>query len=244
MTIALISRAKLLPFLSNLSEDDDRYDAVLESFVITSSELISEYIGRNLDEVERIEYKPSQELFTTPRSDIAPQMLWMQGFPINQDAEIEVKYSMTREWDTEDSLVMGKDYWVDYEQGVIRVYSPVGEVAGLPFPAGTGYVYYDDPMGFRVKYTGGYPIKGKSAESPWPYLVTPAGLSTAAALQTAFYFTSFVRGSMGLTTAGGDASGSQKASPSKPDDRSSLISEVRTMLRAYTRKGPVVGRAK
>lgn len=229
MTIALTSREVLGQFI-NLREDDDRYDQLLEYFVIQASELIEEYLGRGLEKKERTEFHQSKD---SQPGDPIPQHLWLDSFPLDLDEQFTVQYSNELNWDTQINLASDKYCQVDPDKGIVRIFTPLRSSINPE-------VFTDHMMGFKITYTGGYPVT--NATGAWIRLNVPSGLSTAAAMQAAFLFNSHSRGSIGLGTTGGDQSGAAKTKPTSSEERQALIPEVRTALRPYLRKGSLIGR--
>lgn len=222
MTVALTSKAAVLRYV-NLSEDDDRFDSVLLDFATMASELIESYLGRDLQAVERQEFRESQ---LSQQGEALPQILWMGAYPIQSTPAPSVLYSPQMGHDAANPLVENRDFVVDYAKGLVKIVPNTG-------------TYIDHPFGFKITYTGGYPLVSGSG---WDYLDVPLGLATAAALQTAFFFNSHTRGSLGLDTVGGDNAGSQKTKGGKVAEGEFLIPEVRSALRPYFRKDSLLGR--
>lgn len=227
MTISLVSKRALAPHV-NVNEDDGRFDKVLHSLAVTASSMIEEYLGRTLDAENRTEYlrsyaygNPHAQFLTRSSGDV--QTLWLEKYPISKTIPIQIIHSWNRDWSTATPLVEGIDYEVLHDKGVVRVFE-----VDKPF--------WDSPAGFRVTYRGGY----EPTPTGWGSLDVPVALATACAIQTAFMFSSYTRGSMGLDTAGSDDPKSSKAT--KISDREALIAEVRGALKAFVRKAGSLGK--
>lgn len=225
--VPIVSKKVLIQFV-NLAEDDDRYDKVLEMLSGVTSKMVEDFLGRKLELVQRVEYARSYRAdATTPRGD--DQLIVLSATPVDPNANLDVRYSATLQWDLSPPMVEGKDFVVDRELGEIRV-----------FPANTssfiGKVIEPHPIGFRVTHTSGY----KKVAAKWAYLEVPSEVMTATALQVAFFFNAHTRGSIGLETSGGDSSSSKKDQLSADLDKVKLLPEVRAMLAPFA-KSTVVG---
>lgn len=229
--VPIVSKKVLVQFV-NLSEDDDRYDKLLEMLTGVTSKMVEEFLGRSLEFTERVEYHRSYQAdSTTPKGD--DQLILLKAFPVDAESVLDVRYSATLQWDQTPPLLEGKDFIVDRELGEIRV-----------FPANNQAVFISrnveaHPMGFRVKHFSGY----KKVVSKWSYLDVPSEMMTAAAMQVSFFFNSHTRGSVGLETSGGDNPNAKKDKLTDSPDKLRLLPEVRAMLTPFARN-KVIGERK
>lgn len=236
MTTSLVSRQELVRFV-NISEDDARYDSVLESFAVMSSTLIESFLGRGLEYGRRVEYHRSYLSFA---GDDLAQVIWLGAYPVDKGEGVEIRFSPSLSWDAGILLVEHNHFWMVDEEGVLNIMSPASGQGSLVMAQGSHYGNH--PAGFRVTYTGGYKHTGEVNPS-WDYLAVPPAMATAAAMQTAFYFNAHTKGALGLDTGSGDSASAQKTKPvgSDMEPWGGLIPEVRAALRPFVRKGSLVG---
>lgn len=221
--VALVSRASLMSFV-NLDPEDHRYDAVLKPLVEGVTDSIEEYLNRSLEWSEQVDYFPSDVVHSVT-AGVGSIRYDLRRFPVSSEEPFDIRYSPSSEWDSSPSLSSPYSYILDPLKGSIRL---------LLRPSVT---YVDNVLGYRATYVGGYDIK---RDSFWNYLLVPAAISTAAAIQTSIIFTSLARGSLGLQTAGGDNPSSLKSTYTIATYE--LAPEVRMYLRPHIAGRPLAGR--
>lgn len=204
----------------NLAPDDERYNLILSMMAESATQLAENYLGQRLEKVPRVEFFPSQASDSTMGLGDT-QTLWVDAFPIDP-VGFTLSYSATLKWDFAIPLIEGMEFLIEAQKGLVHIY-----------PNLLKYALVDHPQGFRLTHSSGYEIVEAAG---WAYMKTPTPITTAVALQAAFFFSSYSRGSMGLDTAGGDKSTGGKSKPAKMDlDALGLIPEARTILRSLRR---------
>lgn len=217
--VALASKNQLKLFL-NLHDDDDRYDEVVQNLANSVTPLIEFYLGRKLEKKASVEYFPSHY---TEENSSSPIFVWVKRYPIDEELSWAVTYCETYNRELESDVT--DKVFLDAEDGLIKVFA--GEFA-----------YQDNNIGLKVTYTGGYTL----IDARWPYLDVPIAIATAAAMQTAFLFDVYTKGSLGMATISGDPLATQKILRSQFDSATILIPEAVTLLRPYRRNGDLLGK--
>jgi len=209
--ISLVSKNKLKRYL-NIVEDDTRYDEIIKDLSVSITPLFEHYLNRELTKASVTEYFKSQNGIGT--------MCWLRRYPIDDTETITITQSDTYTWEEETDI--SSESLITHDTGIIRIF---------------GEEYTDNPIGIKIQYTGGY----DEVAERWSYLNVPEAISTAAALQTAYIFETYTKGSLGIMTNHGDDIKATKSQNYLNDQETTLIPEVITFLRPFKRRGPLIG---
>jgi len=218
--VALASKNQFKRFL-NLHDDDDRYDEIVQNLANSVTPLVEFYLDRTLEKKETVEYLPSR--YTEANSG-TPIFLWVKRYPIDNNLSWSITYCNTYAKNLE--IDVTDKVFLNAEEGLFKVFAD-------------DITYQDYNVGLKVTYTGGYDL----VDNRWPYLDVPIAIATASAMQTAFLFDVYTKGSLGMATTSGDPLATKKVLRSQFDNATTLIPEAVTLLRPYRRKGDLLGKS-
>ena len=163
MSTKLVDRASIKDLLG-IARADSLYDQTFNRLITEASEFVTNYCRRNFLKGARTEFYRSYDQWP---GDQDPQYIWLDG-PIDLTAQFEITYAAHQDRDTNGViLVKDEDYRIDLEQSLVTVYTV--STLYLRVALLTKALIEYSPTGFRVKYTGGYPITTGTPTDPMEY---------------------------------------------------------------------------
>jgi len=152
MTIKLTERARVKDLLG-IGRADTFHDSDLKAIIEQTSEEVERLARRSFSLAARVEFFKS---YDNDGVDPVPQYLWLNP-PVDDQAFFEIVWAMYGRHDTDSVLVDPEDYRVDFETGQVTIHGS-SNITTQILPLGRKPWYQFSPDGFRVTYTGGYPV--------------------------------------------------------------------------------------
>jgi len=211
----LVSKKVLLRY-TQIQPGDTRFDDVLESLVESVSEVVQLYLGACLERSALVELLPSRQV---PEGSFL--YVWLKAAPVVDD-QIPL-------------VVSYRDSVGGYQRLEERYYTVLKQEAVVVLQAFGGFS--ENPVGLKVEYFGGYP---STVGMKWNYLEVPTAIATATAIQTAYLFNLYSRGSFGIETVTGDDAKAKKTVSIRSGEVS-LIPECQALLNLFRRNSGLVG---
>lgn len=195
---------------ANLNEADNRWDDLLLRFARMVSDLVQVYLAAGLEEGEKTDV---MHLLAMESEEIRPYYLTSPVVDSSKPYHVYWR-SVRGPW----IEIEPTEYERDDTTGTLYLYG--------------NEAFSENIRGLKVQYTGGF--KKVNAVVGWDYLEVPEPISTAAAIQAAYFLTLFQRNGFGIKTITTDDT--KVVKDSYGDDSSYvLIDEVRRILHHYVR---------
>jgi len=200
--VKLVERA-LVKDLLMLPRADTMPDGILNGLIQSASDEAVRLTRRSFGKMERVEFRQSYDQAV---ADPEPQWLLMDAYPIDMAQPLKVEYS-PYEWRPQGSILVlnftSQDYTVEPDKGKIVVRGATDYVYTSYVPI-NGRMFTYSPRGFRVTYTGGYPVSVAPEGDPDPLddygvVQVDEGLKLVVAQQVASQY-KYLRGNLEKVT--------------------------------------------
>lgn len=162
----LVSRASIKNLL-NIPLADLLEDPTLDKLINHHSDLVAKLCRRDFAEKARIEFYQS---YDQPSYDPDYQYIWLNG-PVDVGETFAISWARGMKHSTEGIDLTTDHYYLDTEKDLVLI------------KPNTTYEYCWDPKGFRITYTGGYPVTfepGGHTDDPtddWDVIQCPTDLA-------------------------------------------------------------------
>ena len=196
-SLKLCRRVKVKDF-TNIARTDAKFDLILDSMISNMSRQVQQYCQRQFVYGQRTEFHESYD--QDIRVEIIhedPQYVHVEAVPIDLTQPVDLRFSFDRDWDNSKQLVLNTDFYVDdmpdSPASVIRVFPErvLTAVATSVVLALRQRTVHTHPMGFRITYTGGFPVVtpgGDCLDNDETFVNVPEGLQDFVAMKVAMHF--------------------------------------------------------
>jgi len=152
MVTKLTERARVKDLLA-IARADTFHDSDLKALIEQTSEEVERITRRNFALAARVEFFKS---YDNDGVDPWPQYIHLD-FPIDQQATFEIIWALYGRHDTDGILVDPEDFRIDFDTGIVTIHGS-SNVTTQILPLGRKPWWQFSPDGFRVTYTGGFPV--------------------------------------------------------------------------------------
>lgn len=158
--VKLVERA-LVKDLLKMARADSLHDEILNNMIEQCSAEVERLTRREFEKKERTEYHTSYE---QTASDPDPQFVLLNAYPVDREQNFQMWWSA---YDHRENLAIEmteqeENFILDPVKGMITVRSAGSMIANLPIIGNIAFSYA--PRGFKILYTGGYPVNVKPEE--------------------------------------------------------------------------------
>lgn len=152
MGIKLTERA-LVKDLLGIARADCLNDHILDAMIDQTSEEVERITRREFAEVQRVEFFESLDMDGV---DPVPQYIDLNA-PVDEAQFFEIVWAMYDRHDTVGIIVEAADFRLNAVTGRVTI-SSSSSLTSQILPLGRQPWFQFSPNGFRVTYTGGYPV--------------------------------------------------------------------------------------
>jgi len=139
--------------LLGIARADCLNDHLLSAMIEQTSAEVERYTRRKFDEIQREEFFVSHDMDGV---DPVPQYLHLNA-PVDEQLFFEIVWAMYDRHDTDGIILVPDDFRLTAETGLVTIRSS-SAITSQILPLGRLPWYQYSPNGFRVTYTGGFPV--------------------------------------------------------------------------------------